>query len=87
MSVSHIPLLGHLRTRRAGGGYIPTYSIIIIIIIIIIIVLIPLCCCQGAELRLQNAAGRLCAAAASDNLYELQRLVENGISCNTGTDS
>lgn len=39
---------------------------------------------QGAELRLQNAAGRLCAAAFSDNLFELQRLVENGINCNEG---
>jgi hypothetical protein len=39
---------------------------------------------QGAELKLRNAAGRLCAAAFSDDLFELQRLVENGISCNTG---
>ena len=39
---------------------------------------------QGAELKLQNSAGRLCAAAFSDNLFELQRLVENGISCNAG---
>ncbi|GAB5032884.1 potassium channel skor-like [Nannochloropsis oceanica] len=39
---------------------------------------------QGAELKLQNSAGRLCAAAFSDNLFELQRLVENGINCNAG---
>jgi hypothetical protein len=39
---------------------------------------------QGSELKLNDAAGRLCAAAFSDGLFELQRLVENGISCNSG---
>ncbi|TFJ86293.1 hypothetical protein NSK_002501 [Nannochloropsis salina CCMP1776] len=37
---------------------------------------------QGAELRLRNSAGRLCAAAFTDNLFELQRLIENGVDCN-----
>ena len=36
------------------------------------------------ELKFENAAGRLCAAAFADNLFELQRLVENGIDANSG---
>jgi hypothetical protein len=39
-----------------------------------------LCAVQGSELKLKDAAARLCAAAFADNLNELQRLVENGAS-------
>ena len=38
---------------------------------------------QGAELKLDCAAGRLCSAAFADNLFELQHLVENGIDANS----
>lgn len=39
---------------------------------------------QGSELKLSDAAFKLCGFAAGDNLYELQRLIENGIDCNSG---
>jgi hypothetical protein len=39
---------------------------------------------QGSELKLSDAAGKLCTFAAADNLYELQRLIQNGIDCNSG---